>query len=165
MEIWKDVVGYEGLYEVSSLGRVKSYVKNKSGRILKNILLNSGYETVGLFFNGFTNRKLVHRLVAESFICNPDLKNTVNHIDGIKNNNFALNLEWSTQSENITHAHKNGLVNTAKGERNGCSKLNYQQIIEIRASNFTNKKLAEIYSVSQPLISQIKNRKKWNHLL
>lgn len=107
-EIFKDIQGYEGVYQVSNLGNVKSY-KNKDGKILIPSPNNYGYQRVGLRCN---NRKLcsVHRLVAEAFISNPENKKEVNHINGIKTDNRVQNLEWSTHSENIIHAHKTGLI-------------------------------------------------------
>lgn len=120
-EIWKDVVGYEGLYQVSNLGRVKSLDKNikvkirnqnsviKRGKILKpNNNNNSGYYKITLSKNGISKVFSVHRLVAETFISNPQNKPCVNHIDGNKLNNDINNLEWTTAKENTIHAFKNG---------------------------------------------------------
>jgi hypothetical protein len=111
-EIWKPVKGYEGLYEVSNLGRVKSLeriVYRKSGkphsRELEKILgvTNNHYQGVTLH-NGSGKSCAVHRLVAEHFIPNPDDKPHVNHINGVKHDNRAVNLEWCTPSENERHS-------------------------------------------------------------
>lgn len=116
-EIWKDVVGYEGLYQVSSLGRVKSYarlVKCKSGyrkqpsKILTNCFDGSYYH-VTLFRDSKRKMVLVHQIVAIAFIPNPQNKKTINHKDGNKLNNKVENLEWATYSENILHAFRTGL--------------------------------------------------------
>lgn len=116
-EIWKDVAGYEGLYQVSNLGRVKSYahlVKCRGGyrtqpsKILTNCY-DGNYFHVTLFYKGKRNIFFVHRLVAEAFIPNPQNKATINHIDGNKLNNNVCNLEWATYSENGKHAFKMGL--------------------------------------------------------
>lgn len=123
-EVWKEVKGYEGLYQVSNFGRVKSLLrfnnyynaiyKEQKKRIQKERLLNirktpRGYLQVCLTANSLSNNKLVHRLVAEAFIPNPLNKPQVNHIDGNKENNKVSNLEWMTSQENNKHAHKIGL--------------------------------------------------------
>jgi hypothetical protein len=115
MENWKDVQGYEGLYQVSNLGRVKSLSHvNYLGRlrqecILGNRLSDRGYHTAVLYNNGKSKSFRVHRLVANAFIENPNNKPHVNHIDGVKSNNLVSNLEWVTISENQKHAFKTGL--------------------------------------------------------
>lgn len=119
-EIWKDVVGYEGLYQVSNLGRVKSLVRNK---ILKLEISNSGYYRLHLSKNGKVKKKSVHRLVAEAFIPNPENKSQVNHIDGNKQNNRVDNLEWNTRSENQRHAYKMGLQIPGDYQKNIISKI------------------------------------------
>ena len=110
MEKWKDIPEYEGRYKISSLGRVKSYINNfgkkyKTPKML-SISVNKGYCFVRLQKNGTVKNKLVHRLVAQSFIPNPDNKKEVNHINGDKSDNRLDNLEWSTRSENISHMYK-----------------------------------------------------------
>ena len=103
-EIWKDVVGWEGLYQVSNLGRVKSLPwvgHHKNDIIMKMFGNGTGYLTVMLYKPA--KKKLVHRLVAEAFIPRPDGKAQINHIDGNKTNNRVDNLEWCTQSENMRH--------------------------------------------------------------
>jgi len=115
MEIWKEIKGYEGLYQVSDYGRVKSLSHiNNLGRlrpecILGNRLSDRGYHTAVLYNNGKPKSFRVHQLVAKAFIDNPFNKPHVNHLDGIKSNNFVDNLEWVTISENQKHAFKNGL--------------------------------------------------------
>jgi len=118
-EIWKDVVGYEGLYQVSSLGRVKSLPRVIRGgaskfRTLKERILkgtkNTEYSTVIMYNNGIGRAFKIHRLVAEAFITNSNNYQEVNHIDGNKHNNCSYNLEWCTHKENILHAVKNNLL-------------------------------------------------------
>lgn len=99
-EIWKDVAGWEGLYQVSTYGRVKSLKYGKE-RILKHSKNSSGYLTVGLSIESKTFSKVVHRLVAIAFVPNPDNKCDVNHIDEDKTNNNVNNLNWMTRSENV----------------------------------------------------------------
>jgi hypothetical protein len=116
MEIWKDVVGYEGIYEVSNYGKVKrleTLVKNKNGyRLVKEKILKIPshiYQSVFLS-NGKIKQHYVHRLVATAFIPNPLNKEQVNHKDGNKLNNNLSNLEWVTKAENQLHAIENGLI-------------------------------------------------------
>ena len=113
-EIWKDIQGYEGQYQVSNYGRIKSLsrkISNGTGyyiskeKILKGHVNTKGYIQVELQGKPL----LVHRLVAEAFIENPYDKPQVNHIDGDKSNNMTTNLEWVTNGENQIHAYKNGL--------------------------------------------------------
>ena len=97
-EIWKSILDYEGLYEVSNYGRVRSVYRYK--RILKPMISNSGYERVDLFKNKNRKQFSVHRLVALTFIDNPEGKEIVNHKDENKLNNHMDNLEWVTNKEN-----------------------------------------------------------------
>ena len=110
-EIWKDIKGYEGLYQVSNLGRVKSLPHGRTKGCILRPWNNKGYQVVGLWEGTPSKmRKLsVHRLVAEAFISNPENKPCINHIDGIRNNNNITNLEWVTPSENTQHAVDTGL--------------------------------------------------------
>lgn len=103
-EIWKPVVGYEGLYEVSNLGKVKN---NK--KIISSVDDGNGYLRLHLSKEGKVKSFRVHRLVAEAFIENPYGLPKVNHIDGNKKNNVVDNLEWCTQAENVEHAYSSGL--------------------------------------------------------
>ena len=110
-EIWKDIKGYEGIYQVSNFGRIKSsYTK----RILKGGKNKAGYLLVGLYKQGVLSRKSIHRLVAEAFIPNPDNKPEVNHIDENKTNNMVSNLEWMTAKENINHGTRNERSNITR---------------------------------------------------
>ncbi|WP_405320527.1 NUMOD4 motif-containing HNH endonuclease, partial [Frisingicoccus sp.] len=126
MEVWKDIAGYEGLYQISNLGRVKSIerwqynpvckdskqyhpekIKIPSERKRKNA--KQGYLALQLYKDNKGKNCYIHRLVAEAFIPNPDNKETVNHINGDKHDNRVENLEWSTYRENNVHAYKTGL--------------------------------------------------------
>lgn len=102
-EIWKDIKDFEGLYQVSNTGLVRSL---RNDIILKPMDAH-GYNMV---FLGRKNARVIHRMVAEAFIPNSEGKPQVNHIDGNKRNNYADNLEWATESENMVHAFKNGLI-------------------------------------------------------
>ena len=111
-EIWKDVVGFERIYQVSNYGKIKS-LGNKSNHkdaiIMKPILNYKGYLQINLRKNGKSYHFVVHRLVAQAFIPNPDNLPQVNHIDGNKQNNNVKNLEWCDNSYNQIHANKMGL--------------------------------------------------------
>ena len=99
-ESWVDVVGYEGLYEVSDLGRVKNI---KTGRILKPWNISTGYLLVSLCKNGIVRKALIHRLVATAFLPNPQNLPEVNHRDENKSNNAVENLEWCTHDYNMNY--------------------------------------------------------------
>lgn len=126
-EIWKDVPGYEGIYQASNLGNVRSCDRNFvypsigktqfiKGKVLTKFVTNRGYQRVK--FSVGSDRKMVsvHRIIAETFIPNPNNYPVVNHIDGDTKNNSVSNLEWCTQSKNIQHAFKNGLSKGLRGD-------------------------------------------------
>ncbi|AKO60977.1 HNH endonuclease [Pseudoalteromonas phage H101] len=132
-EQWKDVVGFEGFYEVSSFGRVRGkdrVVIDKRGRKLRiksKVIAQELHKTksyrVRLTVVGVKYSKSVHRLVAEAFIPNPENKPEVNHIDGIRLNNNLYNLEWCTREENMIHAVDTGLINNPFGKEARHSKF------------------------------------------
>lgn len=102
-EVWRDIAGWEGLYQVSSEGRVYS---TRSGRCLKPATKDNGYQFFGLYRRQNATRAYVHRLVAAAFLPNPCGKSEVNHKDGDKTNNALNNLEWVTPSENQRHSRR-----------------------------------------------------------
>ena len=109
-EEWRDIKGYEGLYQVSNLGRVKSLKKRFYGLIMK-VAMSDGYVTIGLRKNGKRKVFKMHRLVAINFIPNIHNKKIVNHINGVKYDNRLENIEWCTQKENVRHAFDIGCRN------------------------------------------------------
>lgn len=125
IEEWKDIKGYEGYYQVSNTGKVKSLdrkVKHPKGgdKIVRGKSCGERYNRVGypevvLFKEGEKKYQLIHRLVALTFVPNEENKPEVNHIDGNKINNNAENLEWCTSSENQQHAYRTGLQVGKKG--------------------------------------------------
>lgn len=108
-EEWKDIQGYEGLYQVSNLGRVRSYFRNGTkGGIVQQFIINC-YPKVHLYKDGESKFFYTHRLVAMAFIPNQENKPQINHINGNKHDNRVVNLEWVTSQENIQHTVNTGL--------------------------------------------------------
>ena len=128
-EIWKDIEGYEGLYQISNLGRIRKYI------ILRQFLSHKGYLTTQLSKENKSKTFLVHRLVAKTFIPKIDGKNQINHKDGNKINNKVENLEWCTQKENINYSQK---INSSYNDRNK----------EVQQFDKNNKLLATYKSIS-----------------
>ena len=120
METWKNIKGYEGLYQVSNMGRVKSLERKiphwrggervQKERILKQVVTHNGYLRVGLRVDGKQKMLRVHRLVCEAFHENHDNKPQVNHLNEDKTDNRACNLEWCTRIENCNHGTRNERV-------------------------------------------------------
>lgn len=174
VEIWKDVIGFEGIYQVSNLGRVKSLKRTKKdtiGRVreypeivLKQMLSEKGYLQVNLYILSRNVPQRVARIVAQSFIPNPENKLQVNHINGIKTDNRVENLEWNTSLENIRHSIVNNLKKTARGEQSGASKFKDEDIRYIRESNKIKYHLAKEYNVCITTITNIKNKITWKHI-
>ena len=109
VEIWKDIVGYEGMYQVSNLGRVKSFKQGKE-RIMKPVYDTYGYLQVMLSKNGNCKNFMVHRLVSQAFIPNPDNLPEINHCDEDKTNNSVENLEWCDRKYNHNYGTRNQRV-------------------------------------------------------
>jgi len=101
--MWKDVVGFEGLYKVSDKGEVYGVKRDK---VLKPKINKNGYKELGLYIKGKAHFKYIHRLVAEAFLENKDNLREVNHIDSNKKNNSLENLEWCSSSQNSVHYHQ-----------------------------------------------------------
>ena len=182
-EEWRDVVGYEGVYSVSSLGRVRrdlgGYTNAKAGRVLKPGTDRNGYLTVVLCRFGVTLDRKVHLLVATSFIGPRPQGYVINHKDGVKLTNRPFNLEYCTNEENMRHAAEHGLMssgkrhgdftrpNTPRGERNHKAKLTVSKVLEIRfkhANGQSKHSLAREYKVSRPNITSIIRRETWAHI-
>lgn len=106
MEEWRDIKGYEGKYQISNYGNVRSLNYHRSGecKLMSPVLKKTGYYQINLHLNGKYKSKMIHKLVADAFLENPDNLPVVNHIDGDKTNNHVSNLEWCTVSYNTWHA-------------------------------------------------------------
>ena len=167
-EIWKDISGYEGLYQISNYGKIKSLSRFQSAteRILKSEINKCGYVRIRLSYKNVSKKYQVHRIVALTFIPNPENKPCVNHINGIKSDNRAKNLEWCTNSENMKHAFKNGLQ-SLDGEKNNMSKLTESNVIEIKnllSNGIFHKDIALLYNVSRRCITDINKGLTWKNI-
>jgi len=179
-EEFKPIPGYEGLYSISNVGRVRSDNRPKwNGKVFttlratipchvldKSHKKHPGYYSVSIWKNNQRERFLIHRLVMIVFNGGiPD--ETVNHKDGIKVHNFPSNLEWASRLENNQHAFKNGLMNPAKGIEQGFAKLTDEKVRGIRnllAQGISQRKIAIMFNVSRGPIQRIAEKEGWKHV-
>lgn len=173
-EQWLPVVGYEGLYEVSDFGRIRSLERTRidglrhgppvavPARIRKLNVSQNGYQQVVLYKDGTPVMKTVHAVVARAFHgeCPPGKE--VAHNDGAPLNNHAANLRYATREENMADKIVHGTH--SRGERNASAKLKQADVLKILASSETNRELARTFSVSYGLIWLIKKGRLWQHL-
>ncbi|MGJ1211954.1 NUMOD4 domain-containing protein [Sphingobacterium multivorum] len=177
-EIWLPVPNYPN-YEVSNLGRVKTLqraMKSKAGsiaavneKIMKGSFSRDGYPIVKIS-NQFGKKILkVHRLVAMAFIPNPDNKPQVNHINGVKTDNYTDNLEWVTGKENVTHGYQTGLIKASHGESHYLAKVTDEQVLQIRRmrseDKLTHQAIADLIGVSRSIVTSILSNKTHRHTL
>lgn len=171
-EQWKDVVGFEGDYNVSDLGRFKSkrYHNGTNERIIKQKITKKNYLHITLYKNKIPSFFSAHRLVAIAFIPNPENKQDVNHKglypdgrEGNKLDNRSVSLEWATRSENIAHSFSYGLSSN-KGIKHSQAKLTEKDVLEIRSSKNTNEELSKLYNVSSSHICTIRKKRVWKHI-
>ena len=178
-EIWKDVVGYVGYYEVSNQGSIRSidrYVYNpkggkalRKGQILKQ-REEKGYMRVSLRKSvKDKSDKRVHRLVAEAFLPNPKNSRFVNHIDANKSNNEVSNLEWVTFQENMDHAKEHNLFNSPKGSNHHKATITEDTVRAMRKlyaeGNHTQKQISEEFSVHLSKAKHILAGRTWKHVV
>lgn len=155
-EIWKNIKGYEGFYQISSFGKIKSL---RNDKILKLRIGKTGYLYTVFSVNSVRKTVKPHRLIALNFIPNPEFKIDVNHIDGNKCNNRLDNLEWVTEQENVIHAHETGLSKGVRGEKSHYAKISDENVSAIRELffkyNLSQKHMASYFKISQAQISRI----------
>lgn len=173
VEEWKDVEGYEGFYQVSSEGRVRSIERTVSSRWasgctyhekMLSVSLSGRYKHITLTKGAVPKGFSVHRLVAKAFVPNLEGKPEVNPIDGNRSNNSADNLEWCNASENAIHALSLGLRKSVKGEKHGRSKLTKEQATDVKYSSEGRHTLAERYDITWSGVYQIQTGYKWKHI-
>lgn len=175
-EIWKDVIGYEGWYQVSSLGNVRSLPRMVRGRFNNSMRKpgktlgihpnSKGYATVSLG-HGRGNSKSIklHRLVLTHFKSNPHNYPEINHIDGNKLNNRVENLEWCNRKQNIAHAVKNELMYTRRGSE--CSRKLTEaqaQFIKDNRGIIPKRELMERFNIKYATVTSIQCGYSWKHL-
>lgn len=167
MEEWKDIEGYEGYYQVSNYGRVKSLKRNYLGHdiVHQEIILKPWLASRGYFYVNLSGtHHCIHRLVSKAFISNLDNKPQVNHINGVKTDNRPENLEWCNASDNLIHAYKIG-SRPQIGEKHHFSKLNSFQVrVILRCFGLPTDYLSGIFNVSISTIIRIRARKTWKHI-
>ena len=178
-EVWKDIEGFEGVYQVSSIGRIKrlagiSVINGrkytvKKDRFLKPEKMGKGYLRAQLTATPKQRRVLVHTLVAETFLGIPEESYLqINHKNGIKDDNRVENLEWVTGSENVKHAFETGLNERQVGESNGSSILKEKDVkLILRLSSFnklTHEEMSRVFGVSKSTITAIISGRNWGYL-
>lgn len=179
-ETFRPIEGYEGLYEVSNLARIKSLPKEwtcgRNGSQLKSkgetfLVINESrkdYDFVSLSDGKKVKCISVHRLVATYFVANPDNKPDVNHKDGNKRNNRHDNLEWCTKPENQIHAYKNGLQVSQKGIEHHRCKITESDMLEIKIlkkkGDKSQMEIGDLYGLKQAQISRILSGKRWTRI-
>lgn len=169
-EVWREIEGYSGAYEISNLGRVASHVSGKFrsiNKVLSPGLKANGYLKVSLGERTDRKNHYIHRLVLLAFGEPISGKTDVNHIDGNKLNNHLSNLEWVNRSENMRHAMRIGLWSSV-GERNPQAKLIPSDVMAIRTmskSGTKTCKIAELFSVCRATINDIMAGRKWRHVV
>ena len=175
-EIWKDIPGYDGFYQISDFGRVKSLyrkvphptigsqtIREKIKAPTKNV---KGYIKIALCKEGKYGYFSSHRLVGLAFIPNPNNLPWINHKNLITFDNRVQNLEWCTESENTKHAWDNGACSRKIEGKCNFTKLKKEDVLKIRelAKTQSRKSIREMYNMSETGIEQIINRKTWKHI-
>lgn len=169
-EEWRPVKGYEGLYSVSNLGRVRREISVgcKTPRFIVIKIDRWGYRTCRLNKNAYEHTKIIHKLIAEAFIGPPpEGKPQINHKDGNKLNNFPDNLEWTNQSENMLHAYR------VLGHKHSCGEKHYQaklsdkevlEIVRLHSAGVKTCVIARIFNIDDATVYCIVTGRNWTHV-
>lgn len=172
MEFWKDISGYENYYQISNYGNVRSLDRvicnGLGGKMkVKGMIIEprrGTYLSIGLTKQGKKKTFLVHRLVAVTFLPNPNKLPYVNHIDGNKFNNCDDNLEWSSETHNANHAYDMGLAHS--GSKSHYAKIDERTVAEIiylnETTSLTYSLIGKMYGLCSESISNMCRRKSWN---
>ena len=181
-EIWKDIPNFEGHYQASTMGRLRSlnrsvnkkvgdeiFISSRTGRVFRlRYKKNRRYLSIRLSKDGNTKGYPIHRIIAITFIPNPENKPQVNHINGIKSDNRVENLSWMTSSENINHAISSGLNKSVVGENHGSCIFKNEEVLKIRELYATGKysynDIGRMFNSNKCRIFEIVKRKTWRHI-
>lgn len=170
-ERWKDINGYNGVYQISDFGRVKSFfapINKVYGKIKKPMYTATGYQYVGLSKNKISTNHYIQRLVAIHFLPNPENKLEVNHIGKDENgkiskrDNKYTSIEWATKSENELHKNENGMG--IRGTKHPSAFLTEDNVYYIRDSKYPAKTLSEMFNINVQTVYDIRKFKSWKHL-
>lgn len=173
-EIWKDIEGFEGIYQISNLGQVKSLEKidrcPNGGLFTRPEIImkqsdSDGYKRVQLYKDGKSKQKLIHRLVCEHFVENPENKSEVHHIDFDKSNNYYLNLRWSTSKENVNYTVEAGRKHNLSNNHHN-AKITLNEAIKIKEMIKDGIRVVDIHkqlSISINIIQNIKSKNSWKN--
>ena len=165
MEIWKPIPGFESTYEVSNLGRVKSYAQSAAGKLRAPLTNLRGYKQMILSKAGKNSIHSVHLLVCQAFIGQKPAGMEINHKNGIKADNRLENLEYCTKSENKSHSVN--VLKQGRGESHGMSKINEEIVREIRrlaATKMCHREIAAKFGITRPNVSYIVKGVAWRHI-
>jgi hypothetical protein len=181
-EIWKDIPEFEGYYQASTMGRIRSLDRKINKKVGKEIFettrigrifrlrykKNRRYLSVRLSKNGKIKGYPLHRLIAITFIENSENKPQVNHLNGIKSDNRVENLSWTNSSENIKHAITMGLNKSVVGENHGSCIFKNEDVIKIRelyaTGNYSYNDIGKMFNSNKCRIFEIVKRKTWKHI-
>ena len=172
-EIWADIGGCDSVYQISNFGNIRSWIKQGSknkkrtpfSKLLKLSTNKGGYKVCNIALRTIKKKSvLVHRMVAEAFIPNPQHFRVVMHKDDDKSNNHFLNLEWGTHSKNNSDALSRSIRKAARGSRLNKSALTDEDVLFIFKSSESDRSLSKKFGVNHTTISAIRSGKSWNHV-